>query len=148
MLRKNRRVEDVSMERTPGGYVPNFPVSEPEPNTLTARLKDAQADVIALRREFLARKSSASGPLASLAEEMSGRLKHESLPAVQAGRQRIAELRGKGSTPEVSDELDLLAGRRRWDGSRDPLTSPVEVTDGAIQLTLDWLRKEAAVRSF
>jgi hypothetical protein len=27
------------------------------------------------------------------------------------------------------------------------LTSPVEVTDGAVQLTLDWLRKEAG-RSF
>jgi hypothetical protein len=136
------------MERTPGGYVPKFPVSEPQPNSLIARLRDAHANVIAVRREFLGRMGSASGTLTSLAEELSGRLTRETLPAVRAARQRIAELAGKGSSPEVSAELDELAGKRFWNGNRDPLTSPVEVTDGAIQLTLDWLRRESGARAF
>jgi len=117
-------------------------------NSLTSRLREAHANIIAVRREFLARKNSPSGSLTSLAEELSARLKRECIPAVQAGRQRIAELAGKCSSPEVSAELDGLAGKRFWNGNRDPLTSPVEVTDSAIRLTLDWLRKEAAARSF
>lgn len=35
------------------------------------------------------------------------------------------------------DELDALAGERFGNGKRDALTSPVETTDGAIQLTLE-----------
>jgi hypothetical protein len=136
------------MEKTPGGYVPKFPVSEPQPNSLMASLKHAYDSVLAVRREFLARKNSPSGSLTSLAEELSARLKRECLPAVHVGRQRIAELAGKGSSPEVSAELDELAGKRFWNGNRDPLTSPVEVTDGAIQLTLDWLRRESGARAF
>jgi hypothetical protein len=124
-----------------------FPISEPEPNSLMARLKGAHANVVAIRREFLARKGSASGSL-TLAEELSSRLTHDCLPAVQAARQRIAELTGNELSPGALAELDGLAGKRRWDGSRDPLTSPVETTDGAIQLTLDWLRKESGVRTF
>jgi hypothetical protein len=58
------------------------------------------------------------------------------------GHHRIAELAGNDSSPEASAELDHLAGKRRWDGSRDPLTSAVAVTETAIQLTSDWLRKE------
>jgi len=136
------------MERTPGGYVPKFPVSEPQPNSLTARLRDAHANVIAVRREFLGRKGSASGSLTSLAEELSARLKRECLPAVHVGRQRIAELAAKPLRPEVANELDELAGKIFWNGKRDPLTSPVEVTDGAVQLTLDWLRRESGTRAF
>jgi hypothetical protein len=136
------------MERMPGGYIPQFPKSASNPSNLIASLRDAHANVIALRREFLARKASPSGSLASLAEEMSGRLKHEALPAVQAGRRRIAELAANASDPKVVDELDALAGKRFWNGRRDPLTSPVEVTDGAIQLTLDWLRRESGARAF
>jgi hypothetical protein len=139
---------EAFMERTPGGYVPRFPVSEPQSSSLMARLKDAHANVIALRREFLARKGSASGSLTSLAEELSTRLKRECLPAVHVGRQRIAELEPRDSSPEVANELDTLAGRRFWNGRRDPLTSAVEVTDTAIELTLDWLRKESGARTF
>jgi hypothetical protein len=58
----------------------------------------------------------------------------------------MAELRDKAASPEVVYELDSLAGERRWDGSREPLTSPVEVTDGAIELTLNWIQNESAVR--
>lgn len=135
------------MERTPGGYVPKFPVSEPQPNSLMARLSDAHTNVIAIRREFLARKKADSSSLTSFTEELSVRLTRDCLPAVRAGRQRIAELIGNDSSPEAAAELDELAGRRRWDGSRDPLTSPVEVTDGAIELTLKWLQKEGAAHS-
>jgi hypothetical protein len=130
------------MERTPGGYVPKFPVSEPQPNSLMARLRDAHANVIAVRREFLGRKGSASSSLTSLAEELSGRLTRQTLPAVRAARERIAELATKAPTREVTNELDELAGKRFWNGNRDPLTSPVEVTDAAVELTINWLRKE------
>lgn len=133
--------------RTPGGYVPAFPVSDPQPNSLMARLRAAHANVIAVRHEFLRRKGSASGSLAALTEELSARLERECVPAVYAGRRRISELGGKGSSPDVSAELDELAGKRFWNGKRDPLTSPVEVTDGAIELTLDWLRKESGARA-
>lgn len=136
------------MEKIPGGYVPMFPVSHPEPSSLTARLQDAHANVIALRREFLARKGSVSGSLAPLAEELSGRLMRECLPAVRAGRQRIAELAAAPLIPEVAHELDELAGKHFSNGERNRLTSPVEVTDGAIQLTLDWLRRESGGPSF
>jgi hypothetical protein len=140
--------EHTMEEKTPGGYVPRFPPTfEAEPNSLTARLKDAHANVIAVRREFLGRKGSASGSLTSLAEELSARLKRECLPAVHVGRQRIAELKDKASSPEVVKELDTLAGSRHWDASRDPLTSPVDVTEAAIELTLDWLRRESAERA-
>jgi hypothetical protein len=57
------------MEKTPSGYVPKFPVSGPQSNSLIARLSDAHADVIAIRREFLARNKSDSGSLTSLKEE-------------------------------------------------------------------------------
>jgi hypothetical protein len=136
------------MEMTPGGYVPPFPVSEPEPDSLTARLKEAHDNVIAIRREFLARKGSASESMTSLAEELSGRLMRECVPAVHMGRQRIAELAANASNSKVANELDALAGRRFWTGKRDPLTSPLEVTDGAIELTLDWLRKESGAPAF
>lgn len=132
------------MRPTPGGYVPKFPISEPEPNSLTAKLSEAHAKVIAVRREFLARKGSASGSLIPLSEELISRLERECVPAVRIGRQRIAEVASKASSPEVTAELDDLAGKRFWNGHRDPLTSPVEVTDGAIQLTLDWLRERGA----
>jgi hypothetical protein len=59
--------------------------------------------------------------------DANARLTRECLPVVQAGRHRIAELAGNDSSPEASAELDHLAGKRRWDGSRDPLTSAVEV---------------------
>jgi hypothetical protein len=130
------------VERTPGGYVPRFPISEPEPNSLTTRLKGTHENVIVVRGEFLVRKGSASGSLASLAEELCGRLAQECMPAVRAGRQRIVELAGKGSSPEVFAELDELAGKRFWNGDRDLLTSAVEVTDAAIQLTSGWLQKQ------
>jgi hypothetical protein len=55
----------------------------------------------------------------------------------------MAELKSKAASPEAVEELDALAGRRFWDGTRDPLTSPVEVTEGAIEITLNWLRKES-----
>lgn len=74
---------------TPGGYCPRFPVSDPEPGSLTERLKQAHESVIAIRREFLARRGSAGSPT-SLADELSARLTRECLPAVRAGRQRIA----------------------------------------------------------
>ena len=63
------------------------------------------------------------------------------------GGRRIAELEPRSSSPEVANELDTLAGRRFWNGRRDPLTSAVEVTDTAIELTLDWLRRESAARA-
>jgi hypothetical protein len=135
------------MEKTPGGYIPRFPNSASNPSSVIASLRDAHANVIAARREFLGRKGSASGSLTSLAEELSARLKRECLPAVHVGRQRIAELAAKPSTPEVAEELDTLAGRRFWNGRRDPVTSALEVTDTAIELTLDWLRRESAARA-
>jgi hypothetical protein len=64
-------------QTTPGGYCPRFPVSEREPHTLTARLKKAHDNVIAIRREFLTRKASAPNSLTSLAEELSDRLTRE-----------------------------------------------------------------------
>jgi hypothetical protein len=134
------------MEMTPGGYVPKFPVSEPEPDSLTARLKEAHDNVIAIRREFLARKVSA-GSLTSLADELSSRLMRECLPVVHMGRQRIKELAMNASNPKVVGELDDLANKRFWTGKRDPLTSPVEVTAGAVELTLDWFRKESGARA-
>jgi len=54
------------MEQSPGGYIPRFSISEPEPDTLTSRLSDAHANVMAVRREFLARNNSLSDSLTSL----------------------------------------------------------------------------------
>jgi hypothetical protein len=135
------------MEKTPGGYIPRFPNSASNPSSLIASLREAHANVIALRREFLARKGSVSGPLTQLAEEMSDRLRRECLPAVRAARERIAELATKAPTREVTNELDELAGKRFWNGNRDPLTSPVDVTDASIDLTLDWMGRESAARA-
>jgi hypothetical protein len=46
-----------------------------------------------------------------------------------------------------SHSHSALAGKRFWTGKRDPLTSQVEVTAGAVELTLDWFRKESGGRS-
>jgi hypothetical protein len=54
---------------TPGGYCPRLFVSDPEPDSLTERLKQAHDSVIAILRKFLARKSS-GGSLTSLADEL------------------------------------------------------------------------------
>jgi hypothetical protein len=107
------------------------------------------------RREFLAKQQQIaeqvrSGKinlqekrrvLASLADELGARLRRDLVPAVQDARQRIRELENR-PTNGASVELDELAGKKIWNGQRDGLTSAVEVTDHAIELTEDWLRRE------
>ena len=118
-------------EPTPGGYIPDFPVEEPSRSgTVIARLGEAHASTVAVRREFLKRREQAtqrfrSGEidsselrrlLTSSAEDLSGRLKRDCQPAVQEGRKRISDLasRGEGLSAGAAAELEALAGKRFW----------------------------------
>ena len=149
------------VEKTPGGYTPEFPIKRSlnlasRHDALVGRLKSAHSAVLDARREFLAQRREIAQQLrsgkmnrheerrrlAALADKLGTRLRQDLVPAVRDGRRRIAELEVR-PTKEASVELDELAGQKIWNGQRDGLTSAAEVVEHAFELTENWMRRES-----